>query len=598
MTQIAWRAWSDEAFAEAQRTSKPVLLSLVAPWCQFCRAMDEQTYDNEAIAQYVTDNFVPVRVDTDKRPDVNARYAQGGWPSTCILTPEGDVLYGGTFLPPDQMAQLLPQVKGQFDNNKQGVAQHVANLREQIRQQNSPPPLDPSLQVAQDVPDGVLLGIKHNFDFAFGGFGHNGQKFPHADAVEFVMEQYSRSLIDGEPDDDLRLMLEKTLDGMAEGGLNDPGTGGFFRYTQTPDWRDPQVEKLLDDSATLARVYCRAYQVTGDDRWKDVAEKTLNYLDDTLYDAESGTWGGSQFADAEYYAQPVAERVDWNPPTVDPTVLAGPNALAVRAHVAWWQITGDVNALQKAVKGLDLLLAKLVKPDGAVDHFLPMGDEAEEAMQYVGRTPSGLLSDSADVIAACLDLYEAGQGVDYLDRAEEVANWVRGHLEDPRAGGLFDAVVRPDSIGNLKFGTKDVPDNMQMADALLRLFLATGEEEHARLAQRILQSFLPALPQLGFFGAGFALAAERALLPPILVHILGASSDPKTQALISAAHAPYRFERLVQPLDPSNEDDAEHIENLGYSKSEVPVAYVCVATRCLDPVTDPDALAELVASAV
>ena len=126
MAEIEWRPWNEETFADAQRQSKPIVLSLTAPWCQFCTQMDEQTYGNEAIAQYINENFIPVRVDTDRRPEINSRYGQGGWPSTCLLTPEGDVLFGGTFLPPDQMAQLLPQVKNQFDQNKPGVAQHVA----------------------------------------------------------------------------------------------------------------------------------------------------------------------------------------------------------------------------------------------------------------------------------------------------------------------------------------------------------------------------------------------------------------------------------------------------------------------------------------
>lgn len=593
MTEIAWRAWSDEAFTEAQMQNKPVLLSIVAPWCQFCRSMDEQTYTNEAIAQYITDQFVPVRVDSDKRPDVNARYTQGGWPTTCVLSPEGDLIWGGTFVPADGMAQLLPQILNAFHNDKQNMANHIAQVREQLRQQTTPPPLDTSLQVTPDLARNAAIGVKQNFDFAFGGFGKE-QKFPHVDAVELCLEQYTASVRAGEPDEDYVIMLNKTLSGMIDGELHDQGAGGFFRYTQAPNWRAPQVEKLLEDNAQIARVLAHAYQVLGDERWRAAAEKTIGYLDNVLYDAKRGTWGGSQFADSEYYAQPLAERAEWNPPTVDPTVLAGPNALAIRAHVAWWQATGDAEALAKAKRGMDFLLQNLLKPDGALDHFLP---EEDTDVAAAGRIPNGLLGDSADVTAACLDLYEAGQGVAYLDSADLIAGWIRGHLEDPRGSALFDSAVRPDAVGNLKVGTKDVPDNMQMADALLRLYLLTGDEEHARLAQRILQAFIPASPQLGFFGTGLALAAERALLPPILVHILGTAGAPETEALIAAANKPYRFERAVQPLDPANSDDAEHIETLGYPTTTLPVAYVCVATRCLEPTNKPEELSELVRSA-
>ncbi|GAB4452550.1 MAG: hypothetical protein OHK0029_03680 [Armatimonadaceae bacterium] len=594
MAEIAWRPWSEDVFVEAQQQNKPVVLFLTAPWCQFCKAMEEQTYGNEAIARYVSDNFIPVRVDTDKRPEVNTRYAQGGWPSNCILTPEGDVLWGGTFLNVEQASQLLPQVKSQFDNNKAGVAQHVAQLREQIRRNNTPPALDTSLQITPDIPVGVLLALKHNFDFAFGGFGHNTNKFPHPDAIELTLEQFNRSVQAGVPDEDLATILEKTLSGIADGELRDKGAGGFFRYTQTPDWREPQVEKLLEDSATLARTFSRAYQVLQDDRWKEIAEETLRYMDEVLYDSSTGAWGGSQFADAEYYSQPLAERAEWNPPTVDPTVYTGPNAQAVRAHVAWWAATGDAAALKWAKKGMDFLLENALKADGALDHFVPQGEDAD----FTGRVPTGLLSDSARMVAACLDLYEAGMGVTYLDKAEEVANWVKGHLEDPRAGGLQDAIVRPDAVGNLKVPTRDVADNMQMADALLRLFLATGDEEHAQMAQRVLQAFLPALPQLGLFGATYALAAERALLPPVLVHVLGPLNDKKTIALLEAAHRPYRFERFVVPLDPTDENDAEYIKDLEYEMPETPVAYVNIATIKLDPTTEPETLTEQIRNAM
>ena len=591
MSDVAWQAWGEEAFNEARSQDKPILLSITATWCQYCAAMDENTYGNEALAQYINDNFLPIRVDSDKRPDVNARYTQGGWPTTCVLTGEGDVLWGGTSVPPDGMAQLLPQVLNSYRHEKPGIVQHVTNLREQIRQQNAAPPLDRNLPIDPNLPFGVLLGAKFEFDFAFGGFGHNGQKFPQPEVVELVMEQYSRSVRDESPDADLKLILERTFRGIAQGGLVDGSAGGFFRYTQTPDWRNPQVEKLLEDNAQLVRLFCRSYALLGEEELKAAAQKGLDYLRTNLWFEDLGVFGGSQFADAEYYAQPTEERQEWNPPAVDETILTGGNAAVVRALVAWWQITGETEALVQARRVMDFLLANLVTQEGAPIHFQPA--EGEDAQDI----PEGLLSDAAELVSACLDLYETGQGVVYLDRGEEVANWSRVNLEDLESGGLFDAPVHSDALGNLKVGTRDVVENMLMADALLRLFLATGETEHAQLAQRILQAFQPAAPNMGFFGASMALAVERAVLPPVLVHVLGAISDPRTQALLRAAHTPYRYERFIQPLDPGNEDDAAHIENLGYPAPEQPTAHIMVATTSLAPTVDPETLIETIKTA-
>jgi uncharacterized protein YyaL (SSP411 family) len=587
MSEIAWRPWDDSAFAAARAEDKPVLLSIVAPWCQFCRAMDEQTYANDAIAGFVNDNFVAVRVDSDKRPDINARYTQGGWPTTCVLTGEGDVLWGGTSLPAEHMAQLLPQILNSFHNDKNGLNQHVTNLRQQIRQQNTPPPLDRNAPLQPMVAANVLTAAKFEFDFAFGGFGHGGQKFPHCDTVELVMEQYARTVQAGEPDADLKLMLERTLAGIADGDMRDPVDGGFFRYAQTPDWRNPQVEKLLEDNGAIARLFFRASQLLGGERWRKAAEATLAYLDSHLRLDDSGAFGGSQFADAEYYAQPVDERQEWNPPTVDTVVYAGANATAARAFFAGWQATGDTTLRDKAQSTVDYLLANLVE-SGVVTHHSAVDGVISAA---------GLLADAADVCAACLDLYEGGCGTHYLDSAEEIAIWVRGHLEDPQGGGLFDHPVSPNSIGNLKIGSKDVNDNMQMADALFRCFLATGETEHAQLAQRILQALQPATPQLGFLGASVALATERAVLTPVLVHVLGERDDARTQTLLAAAHRCYRFERFVQPLDPSDPADREHIENLEYEIPDAPIARTAMGAVPLAPTLDPETLVETVRTA-
>src|SRR5688500_15638390 len=135
MTEIDWRPWSDEAVAEAQAQNRPVFVAIHAVWCHWCHTMDEQTYANEAIAQEINEHFLPIRVDSEKRPDVNVRYATGSLPTTVVLTPEGDVIWGGAFVPPDGMAQLLPQILNSYHNDKAGLSQHIAAQREQIREQ-------------------------------------------------------------------------------------------------------------------------------------------------------------------------------------------------------------------------------------------------------------------------------------------------------------------------------------------------------------------------------------------------------------------------------------------------------------------------------
>ena len=108
--EIQWREWSDEAFAQAQREGKPVLLDISAVWCHWCHEMDRNTYSDAEVRRLVGELYVPVRVENDARPDINERYNQGGWPTTAFLTPTGEVIYGATYIPPDQMKRVLVEL--------------------------------------------------------------------------------------------------------------------------------------------------------------------------------------------------------------------------------------------------------------------------------------------------------------------------------------------------------------------------------------------------------------------------------------------------------------------------------------------------------
>ncbi len=121
-SEINWRPFSEAAFSEAKSQAKPVLLAISAVWCHWCHVMDETTYSDSGIIEYINEHFVPVRVDNDQRPDVNARYNMGGWPTTALLTPEGEVLHGGTYVPPDALASVLRQIASFYSQAESRLA--------------------------------------------------------------------------------------------------------------------------------------------------------------------------------------------------------------------------------------------------------------------------------------------------------------------------------------------------------------------------------------------------------------------------------------------------------------------------------------------
>src|SRR5436190_12414610 len=128
-SEITWQAWSHEAFDAARRTDRPILLSISAVWCHWCHVMDETTYSNPGVIDLIKNEYVPIRVDNDVRPDINQRYNMGGWPSTAFLTSSGDILTGATYLPPDQMANALMRIADYYRANQAEIASRVLDAR-------------------------------------------------------------------------------------------------------------------------------------------------------------------------------------------------------------------------------------------------------------------------------------------------------------------------------------------------------------------------------------------------------------------------------------------------------------------------------------
>ncbi len=125
MEKINWREFSKEAFQEAKEKDIPVLLSLSASWCHWCHVMDKTSYSDEGIVDFINNNFIPVRVDSDKRPDINDRYNMGGWPTTAFLTPEGNLMTGGTYIPPEEMKNILENIHTIYREQKPEIIEQI-----------------------------------------------------------------------------------------------------------------------------------------------------------------------------------------------------------------------------------------------------------------------------------------------------------------------------------------------------------------------------------------------------------------------------------------------------------------------------------------
>jgi len=284
---VQWRNWGPEALEEARKKNRLILLSLSAVWCHWCHVMDETTYSNDELISYLNEHFIPIRVDADLRPDIDTLYNQGGWPSTTILTPQGEVISGGNYIPPEEMLARLKRTAALFSTDRSTITDRIEEVKAmkelgRIREPGLSNPPDKG-----DL-DKIVEVLKNSFDNIHGGFGYN-QKFPNPDAIDFLLSRYARN-----KDESIKKIVTKTLDGMAKGGLYDKVEGGFFRYATKPDWSEPHYEKMLEVNAGLIRTYADASLAFNSKEYLAIVRESMGFVQARLYDPASGALYGSQ----------------------------------------------------------------------------------------------------------------------------------------------------------------------------------------------------------------------------------------------------------------------------------------------------------------
>ncbi|MBV8374592.1 MAG: thioredoxin domain-containing protein, partial [Candidatus Eremiobacteraeota bacterium] len=301
--------WGARAFERARGEDKPVLLSISAVWCHWCHVMDETSYSDPSVIEAINRHFVPVRVDNDQRPDINARYNMGGWPTTAFLAPDGSTLTGATYLPPVQMLRALEEIAEFYRQNKAEIAERSLTLRSK---RASYKPVEGN-ELRESMIVRLIEEIGDTFDEEFGGFG-DAPKFPQPELHEFLLTQWRWS-----GDQRLYEMVSRTIRGMSDGGMYDHVEGGFFRYSTTRDWSVPHFEKMAEDHAGLLRVLALLVLFAPTDEFENALTSATSYVRSVLRDPASGLFAGSQDADETYYALPLEERSKHQPPFVDRT---------------------------------------------------------------------------------------------------------------------------------------------------------------------------------------------------------------------------------------------------------------------------------------
>ena len=506
-TRVDWRPWGPDAFAEADETDRPILLSLTATWCGACHEMDARTYAEPRVAANINDSFVPIRVDVDRHPRVRERYNMGGFPTTAFLTPTGTLLSGATYLGPDGMRQVVDRIRQLWDEKGASAGRVPRALADEPT---------PAGELTDQIEQHLAGQLTEQFDSRHGGWGTDA-KFPMARTVEFALKRERQQAL-------------QTLDAIAQ-HLHDTVDGGFFRFATSRDWSDVRYEKVLEENAALLRAFANAYLYTGDEAYREPAARTVEYLTDELWTgiAVGGSQGPGQ--GAAYYSLDADERVDHEPPRTDLTVFAGGNALAVDALLTYYSYTDDKTARSYAKRILDALEAELVDTNsGVVTHY--------RGVNEVGETH--LLDDAARVVSAWCQAHQILGESRYTDVAQRVADEAIAELQTER-GAFRDGPARGEGLCDRPLYPIDTA--VEFADALVDLSILTGDAAYRERATDAIEAFAGAWERFGVQVAGYGSVAGRLCGEPLVVEIGGpAGSDLHRAACRVADH-----ERVVIP---------------------------------------------------
>jgi len=600
---VDWYAWGEEALTRAREEDKPILLSIGYSACHWCHVMEHESFEDEATAALMNERFVSVKVDREERPDLDSVYmdavvsltGHGGWPMTVFLTPEGEPFFGGTYFPPEprhglpSFTQLLTAVGDAWRDRREQIQRDASSITEHLRRSAEPShePLTPSL-----LADAVR-GLRGTFDPVWGGFG-NAPKFPPASTLEFLLRRGELELV------------TKTLDGMALGGMYDLVGGGFHRYSVDREWLVPHFEKMLYDNALLIPAYLHAWVVTGNARYRDVVEQTVDYLlrelqlpdggfasaQDADTDGVEGltyTWADDDDVppellqpfeherfvlrgelDAETRARLFAEREQRPKPLRDDKAVASWNGLTVAALAEAGRRLERDDLLAAARACAEFLLGPVSTGEGRLFRTW-RGGRARH---------SGVLDDYADVAHGLYELHVATGELRWLQESRRLALLAVDLFADEEGGGFFLTPVDGESLVNRKKDFDDHPTpsgNSMLAYVLLRLARLWGD---ADLERRAVGVFRFVAPQLAHAPSAFGhalCALDLHFSPPREIAVIG----PPDAAVARRTLAPFDPNAVVA-FGPN--DDVPLLREKNYVDGR-PAVYVCENFACQAPVT-------------
>ena len=476
---VHWYTWGDNAFARAKRENKPVFLSIGYSTCHWCHVMEEESFDNPEIAAVLNQYFIAIKVDRERRPDIDAVYMEavtlltgrGGWPMSSFLTPEGKTFLGDSYFPPEPFKKLLLRVNEVWQQQNALVLKRADEVATAVakssltRQQSQSLDLKLLQQTAQQ-----LESVQ---DRRYGGFGQK-MKFPNEPLLIFLLDNYQRF-----GDIKALAVVETSLLAMAQGGIYDQVGGGFHRYSTDMQWLVPHFEKMLYNQAQLAETYLLAYQLTGKAEYARIARQTIDYVLSDMRSKEGGFYSAtdadSNGVEGKFFV--------WTPAEIKSAL---PPKLANRA-IDLYAVTASGN-----FEGHTILHLPVSLEDYAEKHAISLPIlllEVEQIRKLLKQTREQRVPPLRDdkiitawnamILESLVLAAEVLQEPAYLQAATQTANWL-WQTNRQASGELWRIYWQ---------GSSSVSGNQQdyayFASALIKLYDQTGDQQWLDKAEQL-----------------------------------------------------------------------------------------------------------------
>ena len=486
---VDWYPWGEEAFEKAKREDKPVLVSIGYSACHWCHVMEHESFEDEATAKVMNDNFVNIKVDMEERPDVDQIYmtfvqlttGRGGWPMNVFLTPDKLPFFGGTYFPPSprygmpSFQNVLLSIAESYRNNRDELLHSANDILGEIRRVSISDLAASGLTT--DQLDSAFLSFSRSFDAVNGGFG-GAPKFPPAMSLEFLMRYYKRT-----GDDNALKIARVTAEKMANGGIYDQLGGGFHRYSVDAVWLVPHFEKMLYDNAQLIRNYLHLWQIMKDEFFRRVATETLEYVKREMLNASGGFYS-TQDADSEGVE---GKFFVWTPAEIE-AILGEDDA---RLFNFFYDVSEEGNFEEKNILNVNYTVeaaARALKIDETqLTETLERGrtklfDEREKRIKPF-RDEKILTAWNGLMLAAFAEAGAVLDNEEYIAIAKGNADFL---LENLQKDGRL---LRTWKDGRAKLNAY-IEDYANLADGLVELFQVSGEARYLTEAQRLADTMI------------------------------------------------------------------------------------------------------------